>query len=67
MYTLPMLFYAFLSFFEVTISFGQLEQVITGLAQVAIVIGIIIFIAVVLLSFFPAGRKFLGGLGGMFG
>jgi hypothetical protein len=44
------------------IDFGRLEAIFTGFFQVAMIIGIVIFILGVFLIFFPGAKKFIGGL-----
>ncbi|MHA2327359.1 MAG: hypothetical protein ACXACR_02460 [Candidatus Hodarchaeales archaeon] len=44
------------------ISFGRLEAIFTGFFQVAMVIGIVIFVLGIFLIFFPGARKFIGSL-----
>lgn len=44
------------------ISFGRLEAVFTGFLQVGLVIGIVLFVLGIFLSFFPGARRFFGSL-----
>jgi len=44
------------------IDFGRLEAIFTGFFQVAMVIGIVLFILGIFLMFFPGARKFIGSL-----
>ena len=46
------------------IDFGRLEAIFTGFFQVAMVIGIVLFILGIFLMFFPGARKFIGSLVG---
>ena len=48
--------------FGALIDFGRLEAIFTGFFQVAMVIGIILFILGIFVMFFPGARKFIGGL-----
>lgn len=44
------------------INFGRLEAIFTGFFQVAMVIGIVIFILGIFLMFFPGARRYVGNL-----
>ena len=49
----------------VTIDFGQLEQVFTGLFQAAFIIGVLGLIIGIFLIFFPGLKTFLGKIVGI--
>ena len=51
-----------LLYYGALIDFGRLEAIFTGFFQVAMVIGIVLFILGIFLMFFPGARKFIGSL-----
>lgn len=50
--------------FLVTVRFGELEQLFTGLMQASFIIGVLILVIGILLIFFPGLKTFLGKLVG---
>ena len=49
-------------FLDSLISFGRLESIFTGFFQVAMPIGLILFILGIFVLLIPQSRRFVGGL-----